>query len=162
MRGTLVIEVRTTRRQRLIRRIIKRNVITFDAGDIIRALVAQRATDPTPASFRMGSMRFGTNNTPPQRSDTNLIGEVVSIRKALPDIQKIDGLSGEISFTATLASGDGNGNTFQEAGLFTFGSALFDANVGGNLKCFARQVHAPLAKTSGVVFDYTWTLQFTT
>ena len=30
------------------------------------------------------------------------------------------------------------------------------------LKMFSRQVHAPLAKTSGIVFDYNWTYQFTT
>lgn len=162
MKGTLVIEVRTAARRRLLRRITKRNVITFDAGDIVRALVAQRATDPVAANFRMGSMRFGANNTPPLRSDTDLIGEVVSVRKELTDLQKVDGLSGEISFTATLQTSDGNGNTFQEAGLFTHGAGVFSANVGGNVKAFARQVHAPIAKTSGVVFDYTWTLQFTT
>ena len=157
-----MIEVRTAKRRRLIRRIIKRNVITFSAGNIVRALTAQRATDPAPAEFRLGSMRFGINNTPPQRSDTDLVGEVVSVRKELIDALKTDGLSGELTLSATLASGDGNGNSFQEAGLFTYGPGSFDANVGGNLQCFARQIHAPLAKSVAVVFDYTWTLQFTT
>jgi hypothetical protein len=162
MVGTLTLHVRDARTGRVLRTLRKRNTITFDAGDIVRGLVAQRATDPAPGEYKFGSMRFGTDNTAPVRADTDLIAEIVSVRKQLTDGQKVDGVSGEITVDATLQSGDGNGNTFQEAGVFTEGAGAFDANVGGSLKMFARQVHGAVAKNSGLVFDYSWTFQFTT
>lgn len=162
MVGTLTIRVRDVKTGRILRTLVKRNTITYDAGDIVRALLAQRATDPAPGEHKFGSMRFGADNTTPVRADTDLIAEVVSVRKELTDGQKTDGVSGEITVDATLQSGDGNGNTFQEAGVFTQGAGLYDANVGGSLKLFARQVHGAIAKTSGIVFDYNWTFQFTT
>lgn len=162
MQGTLTIRVRDVRTGRILRTLQKRNTITFDAGDIVRALLSQRATDPAPAEYRFGSMRFGTDNTAATRGDTDLIGEIVSVRKELTDGQKVDGVTGEITLDASLQSGDGNGNTFQEAGVFTHGSGTYDANQGGTVKMFSRQVHAPLAKTVGLVFDYNWTFQFTT
>lgn len=160
--GTLTVRVRDVRTGRIVRTVQKRNTITFDAGDVVRSLLAQRASDPAPAEYRFGSMRFGTDNTTPTRSDTDLIGEVTSVRKELTDGQKVDGITGEITLDASLQSGDGNGNTFQEAGVFTYGAGAFNANQGGTLKMFSRQVHAPLAKTAGLVFDYNWTFQFTT
>ena len=162
MIGTLTIHVKDARTGRVLRTLQKRNTITFNAGDVMRALLAQRATDAAPAEYSWGSMRFGTSNTTPTRADTDLIAEVVSVRKALPDGQKTDGISGEIVVDATLGSGDGNGNTFQEAGVFTFGPTTFDANVGGSLQLFARQVHGAIAKSGGITFDYNWTFQFTT
>jgi hypothetical protein len=162
MRGVLSIHVRDAKSGRVLRTVLKRNTITFDAGDVVRSLLAQRATDSAASELQWRSMRFGTSNTAPTRSDTDLIAEVVSVRKELTDSQKIDGVSGEITVSATLGSGDGNGNTYQEAGVFTFGAGAYDANVGGSLKMFSRQVHSALAKTSGVVFDYNWTFQFTT
>ncbi len=160
--GTLTIRVRDAKTGRVLRTLQKRNTITYDAGDVVRGLLAQRATDPAPGEFKFGSMRFGTDNTTPTRSDTDLIAEVVSVRKQLTDGQKVDGVSGEITVDATLQSGDGNGNTFQEAGVFTQGAGSYDAAVGGSLKMFARQVHGAVAKAVGLVFDYNWTFQFTT
>jgi hypothetical protein len=162
MIGTLTIRVRDARTGRQLRVIQKRNTITFEAGDIVRAMLAQRATDPSPTEYKFGSMRFGTDNTTAIRSQTDLITEVIGLRKELTDGQKVDGISGEISLDATIESTEGNGNTFQEAGVFTIGSGTYDANVGGTVKMFSRQTHAPLAKTSAIAFDYTWTFQFTT
>jgi hypothetical protein len=141
----------------------KRNTITYGAGDIVRALLAQRVTDPPPAQYQFGSMRFGTDSTPADRSQVNLISEVVGVRRALPDVSKVDdGISGEITLEATLEAGDGNGETYREAGVFTLGAGAFDANEGGTLKMFSRQVHPPLTKSSAISFDYSWTFQFTT
>lgn len=162
MVGTLTIRVKDARTGRQLRLVQKRNTITFAAGDIVRSLLAQRATDPSPSEYSWGSMRFGTDNTPASRGQTDLITEVVGIRKELTDSQKNDGVSGEITLDASIQSAEGNGNTFQEAGVFTLGAGLYNANVGGTLQMFARQVHAPLAKTAGIVFEYNWTFQFTT
>lgn len=160
--GTLSIRVRDAVTGRQLRVVQKRNTITFNAGDIVRSLLAQRSTDPAPAEYQFGSMRFGTSDVAPTRSQTDLVTEVLGIRKELTDGQLIDGVSGEISLDASLLSGEGNGNTFQEAAVFTLGASTYDANVSGSLQMFSRQVHAPLAKVSGIVFDYTWTYQFTT
>lgn len=162
MVGTLTVRVRDAKTGRQLRVLQKRNTITFDAGNIVRSLLAQRASDPAPAQYQFGSMRFGTDNITPTRLQTDLMTEVVGIRKELTDLQLVDGVSGEISLDASILSTEGNGNTFQEAGVFTLGAAAYDANQGGTLKMFARQVHAPLAKTTGIIFDYNWTFQFTT
>ena len=161
MIGTLTIHVRDAKTRAILRTLTKRNTITYDAGDVVRSLIAQRATDYAPATLQMGSMRFGTNNTAPTRSDTDLLGEVVPVRKQLLDVNKINGVSGEISFQTTLQATDGNGNTFNEAGLFTRG-ATWNDSVGPSLLMFSRQIHGDIAKTSGLELDYNWTIQFTT
>lgn len=165
MQGTLVIHVREAQTRRVLKTIYKRNTITFNAGDIVRALLAQRTvpTDPAPAEYALGSMRFGTSTTAPTRYDTDLLTEVpvLSVRKQLTDAKKVNGVSGEISLLATLDTTDANGYTLSEAGLFTAGT-VWNNSVGGSLQLFARQVHAAIPKTSSISLDYTWTLQFTT
>ena len=162
MIGTLTIRVRDARTRRLLRTWSKRNTITYAAGDIVRSLMAQRATDPAPAQYQFGSMRFGTDSTPADRSQTDLISEVVGIRRELNDAAKVDGINGEITLEATLEAGDGNGEIYREAGIFTLGAGAYDANQGGTLQMFARQVHPPLTKSSAIIFDFSWTFQFTT
>lgn len=161
MIGTLTIHVREAKTGRVVRTVIKENTITYDAGDVLRGLLAQRTTDYAATQLSIGSMRFGTSNTAPTRSDTDLYAEVAAIRKQLLDVNKVDGITGEISFQATLGTADGNGSTFQEAGLFTIGAA-WNNDVGGSLQMFARQIHSPIPKTSGFSLDYDWTIQFTT
>lgn len=163
MKGTLVIHVRDAKTDRVLRTVHKRNTITFDAGDIVRSLLAQRTppADPAPAEYSLGSMRFGTSTTTPTRFDTDIISEVTSARKELTDAKKTNGVQGEISLQATLGTSDANGYTLTEAGLFTR-STTWNNAVGGSLLMFARQVHAAISKTSSISLDYTWTLQFTT
>jgi hypothetical protein len=161
MNGVLTIHVREGNQGRVLRTITKRNTITFDAGDVLRALLAQRAADDAAVDLQMGSMRFGTNSTTPTRYDTNLYTEITGVRKQFLDSNKVSGVSGEISFTATMAVGEGNGNTYQEAGLFTRGATWNDP-VGGSLMMFSRQIHAAIQKTAAVSLEYTWTIQFTT
>jgi hypothetical protein len=161
MKGTLVIHVRQGDHGPILRTILKRNTITFDASEVVRQLVAQRATDYAPAELKLASMRFGRSAITPSRYDTNLHDEEPTIRKQLTDAKKIDGLVGELLLQATLTTTEGNGNTLQEAGLFVAGAGAWDANIGGSLKSFARQIHGAIAKTSAISLDYNWTLQFT-
>jgi len=160
--GTLVIRVREAGSGRLIKTLAKRNTITYNAGDIVRAMLAQRATDPAAGNYALGSMRFGTSATAPTRYDTDLLAEVGSTRQRLIDAKKVDGVTGELTLQATLGTSEGNGNTLQEAALFTLGAANWDDPVGGTLLMFSRQVHAAVAKTVAITLDYNWTLQFTT
>jgi len=163
IQGTLVIHVRDGASQRVLRTIYKRNTITFDAGDIVRSLLAQRTppSDPAPLEYSLGSMRFGTSTVAPTRFDTGLIAEVPAARKELTDLKKVNGIQGEMSLQATLGTADAVGSTLSEAGLFTRGT-VWDNAVGGSLLMFARQIHAPVTKSAFISLDYNWTLQFTT
>jgi hypothetical protein len=160
MIGTLTIHVRDVRTGRVIRVWKKRNTITYDAGDVVRDLLAQRATDYAPAELQLGSMRFGTNATAATRGDTNLLNEIASVRRQLTDLHKLSGGVGEISLHATMEGSAGNGYTYREAGLFTKGT-VWNADVGGSLQMFSRQVHPTIEKTAAVALEYDWTLQFT-
>jgi len=160
MIGILRIRVRDVATGKVLRTIIKRNTITYDAGDIVRALLAQRATDTPAAQFQFGSMRFGTSSTATSRNDTNLMAEVTAVRRQLTDLEKLNGGSGELTLHAFMEGTAGNGHTYREAGLFTVGT-LWSADVGGSLMCFARQLHAAIEKTASVALEYDWTLQFT-
>lgn len=161
MKGTLIIHVKDVH-GRVIRTVYKRNTITYNAGDLVRALLCQRASDPAASELQLGSMRFGMGTTAATRYDLDLLNEVVGVRQELTDAKKVNGVSGELSLLATLGTGDANGlaNPLTEAGLFTQGT-VWNNNVGGNLKLWARQVHAPITKTSGISLDYTWVIQFT-
>ena len=162
MAGTLIIHVKDANGQ-LLRTIYKRNTITFNAGDMVRSLLCQRTADPEAADLQLGSMRFGMGTTAATRYDLDLVQEVTAVRRQLTDVQKVNGITGEVSLLATLGTGDANGlpNPLTEAGLFTRGMH-WNNNVGGTLKLWARQVHAPISKSSAISLDYTWTLQFTT
>ena len=160
--GTLTIHAIDVRTGNVVWTFHKRNTIVYDASNIVRSLLAQRtpAADPAPAEYSWGSMRFGTSGTVPTRYDTDLLAEVSTARKQLTDDKKVNGITGEITLQATLGSGDANGYTLREAGIFTQ-STLWSADVGGTLKMFSRQVHPAYEKTSALQLEYGWVMQFT-
>jgi len=163
MRGTLKVTVRDARTGKVIRCMEKRNKITFLAANILVELMAQRATDPAPLGDAVYSMRMGTSTVQPQRSDTNLGAFVIG--KVIGDAGKVNGAPGEIIYIATLESGDANGSTLSEAGLFT-GGTTFSASdtpgtAPGDTRMVAHQVYNGIAKTSAITVDYSWTLSFT-
>ena len=162
MRGDLTIHVRNAKTGRIIRTIHEQNVITDEAGNVMRTLLAQRATDFSPGYYALGSMRFGTNNTIPTRADTILGSEVVSARKQLLDTDKSNGSAGELELKATLLPADANGNTLREVAMFTTG-ASWNGNVGptDGLWMFNRQIHAPVEKSIAITLEYNWAIQFT-
>jgi hypothetical protein len=160
--GTLTIHAVDVRSGGVVWTFSKRNTITYDAGDIVRSLLAQRTppADPAPADYMWGSMRFGTSGTAPTRYDTDLLAEIPAARKQLGDSQKINGVTGEITLQATLDTGDANGYTLREAGIFTAGTG-WNGPVGGWLRMFSRQVHPAYEKTSALRLEYAWIMQFT-
>jgi hypothetical protein len=163
MMGTVAITVRDAKTRRVKQRIKIRNKITFLAADLLVELIAQRTTDPAAASGLIYSMRMGTSNTAAARSDTNLGS--FAIGKVLGDVGKVTGAPGEIQFIATLDTGDANGFTLREAGLFTAGLAPSTSDAPGtapgDTRLFARQVYPDIPKTAAVVVDYSWTIAFT-
>jgi len=165
MRGDLCVIVRDAVTLEQLKRIEIRNKITFLAADVLVELLAQRGTDPLTSYDKMFSMRMGTSNTAASRSDTNLGAFIIG--KELFDVNKVTGVPGELEFTSQLAAGDGNGNTFQEAGLFTRGDALVatpsdaTSTLPGKVRMFARQIHPAIPKTVAIVLDYSWRIAFT-
>jgi hypothetical protein len=84
------------------------------------------------------------------------------VRVALLDANRIVGAAGTVEFTATLGSGDGNGVTYREAGLFTRGTdddpLLTDVP---DATMFSRQVFPDQPKSGAVVLDFRWRITFT-
>lgn len=157
--GVLTVRLRSAEDGRILRTIIKQNTIVDSARTAVFGLLLQRATDPAASELQLGSMRFGRSGIAAATTDINLIEEVSDIRKQLVDANKINnGLS--ITLQATVEAGEGNGYTYREAGLFTRGGGLWNANVGSSLMMFARQVHAGIEKTDSFALDYNWTIQF--
>ncbi len=163
MMGTISLWIRDAKTGLVLRRQTIRNKITYLAADVLVELIAQRTTDPVPARGLVYSMRMGSSNTPAARSDTNLGAFVIG--KQLADVNKVTGAPGEITFTASLAAGDANGNTLREAGLFTAGAAPSTSDAPGTspgtTRLIARQVYPDVPKTGAIVVDYSWTIAFT-
>lgn len=163
MMGTISMVVRSADTGETLKRITVRNKITFLAADVLVELIAQRTADPAPGRNYIYSMRMGSSNTAAARSDTNL--GAYTIGKVIGDVGKVTGAPGEIKFIATLASGDANGTTLREAGLFTAGATPSTSNTPGTTpgttRMIARQIFPDVPKTLSIVVDFTWTLAFT-
>ncbi len=164
MRGILSVTVHDAITKEKLRFYEIRNKITFLAADTLVELWAQRVTDPVPGYQAIFSMRMGSSNTPASRADTNLGAFVAGVE--LLDVDKVTGIPGELEFIAVLGTGDANGNTLQEAGLFTKGSAgtptPSDApgTAPGTPRMVARQVHPAIPKTVAITVSYSWRVAF--
>jgi len=166
MMGTICVTVRDARTRRVVRSYEIRNKITFLAADVLVGLFAQRVSgDGTALSNQIYSMRMGSSNTAAARSDINL--GAFTIGKEIGDIGKVNGAPGEIKFIATLDTGDANGTTLREAGLFTRGPAVSPTpsdTPGATIttpRMIARQVYPDVPKTVSLVVDFSWTIAFT-
>jgi hypothetical protein len=169
MMGTISMVVRSAKTRKVLKRITIRNKITYLAADVLVELIAQRATDPLATYGQVYSMRMGSSNTAATRSDTNL--GAFTIGKVIGDVGKVTGAPGELKFIATLDSGDANGTTLREAGLFTAGdpgisvgapsTSNTPGTAAGATRMFARQVYPDVPKTVAIVVDYSWTIAFT-
>jgi len=166
LHGALTIHVFNAATGSVVRTLSNPNTIVDNAKDVVRSLLCQRALgaggDPVNIyEYSWGSMRFGTSGTPPTATQDDLLAEVTTARKELGDVQKVNGTLGEVTLTATLESADANALVLREAGVFTRGPGLWSASIGGSLKMFSRQAHAPIEKTSALRLEYTWVFQFT-
>lgn len=166
LRGDLRIITRDAATHSIIKVWEKKNVITFAGTESIVKLMAPNAAlgVGVQAENQIKSMRFGTSNISPQRTDTDLASEaivaLVPVRVQLQDADRIIGASGTIEFTAFLASGDGNGVTYREAGLFTRGTTD-DPQTTTNEVMFSRQVFSDQPKTAAVELEFRWRITFT-
>ena len=147
----------------------KKNVITFAGVESIIKLQAPNLAFGTSVAQiqeenQIKSMRFGSSNTVPNKTDTNLISEAVvssvPVRIELFDANRIVGAAGTVEYVATMASGVGNGITYREAGLFTRGTDD-DPLLASGAIMFSRQVYPDQPKNSAVVLEYRWRIAYT-
>jgi hypothetical protein len=144
----------------------KKNVITFVGVEALVKLMAPNAAfgATVQQESQIKSMRFGTSNIAPQRTDTGLATEAVvggnAVRVQLLDANRVVGASGTVEFTALLDSGTGNGVTYREAGLFTRGTADDPLTTTGS-SMFSRQVYPDQPKTAAVELEFRWRISFT-
>ncbi len=166
LRGDLCIVRRDAESEKILSVWEKKNVITYLGYDVIIKLLAPNAVfgATVQQESQLKSMRFGTSNVPPQKTDQNLLAEAVvsgsPIRVALADANRIIGATGTVEFTATMASGYGNGVTYREACLFTRGTNDDPLLSTGGVP-FSRQVFPDQAKTSAVVLEFRWRVSIT-
>lgn len=144
----------------------KKNVITYLGTEAIVKLLAPNTALGANVQLesQIKSMRFGTSNIAPQRTDLGLVAEAqvlgTPVRIALADGQRIIGAAGTVEFVATMGSGFGNGNTYREAGLFTRGNND-DPQLATSTAMFSRQVYPDQVKSAAVVLEFRWRLTLT-
>lgn len=165
LRGVLTIIRRDSATGKILDVWVKKNVITFAATEGLVKLMAPNVVfgASIQEETQMKSMRFGTSSISPERTDLDLAAEAVvgsPVREELFDANRIVGAAGTVEFTATLGSGDGNGVTYREAGLFTRGTAD-DPQVTTGEEMFSRQVYPDQPKSAAVVLDFRWRITFT-
>ena len=149
LRGDLRITVRSAITGASIRRLLIKNTITQKALTAIIRLLAQ-PTDITLTNYQMTSLHIGTGTAAPTKTQTALSTEVLSLPLAEENRIITDSDPFELKILITLGADQGNGNTLTEAGLFLTNNFMF-----------SRQTHPALVKTSALVFDYDWRIEFT-
>lgn len=164
LQGHITVEVRGAKTGELIRRIAKNNVVCVGSKQAMASLMTQRSDEPNAADYnKIWSIYVGDGNTAPTTADTDLdgtnrLGKAVD-QPITKDAGAVDGL---IEVEMTLESGDFNGQTLRECGLFTRGDGTLPSTPSADQKMLARQVHGDIAKTSGITVAYTWRYQITT
>jgi hypothetical protein len=162
--GELTITLYDVKTGRLIRRMQKRNQITNVGRVIVCELLNQWAAGTTgqanPAYNTIGQLAIGTNNTPPQITDTALLAEAhrAYLDPAAADIYT-DPVLFEVVVSKLIPAGTATGLIFAEAGLFTQGATGLIADPDSRL--YARQTHPPYTKTATTAVTYDWRLGVT-
>jgi len=151
LRGDLLIVVHDAAPGRVVRRIIKRNTITYAGLNSALYLWAQNGIVPT--DYQFAKLVPGTNATPPTRGDLAMgapLGPSDQIVLA-PANRVVSPSTGELIVSGTLGTGQANGSTLTEIGIEL-----------GNASLFARQIHPGFPKTIAFTVTYTWRVAMTT
>lgn len=127
------------------------NLISYGIRDVLGELLIQQTLLPGArpvTDLVVDSIQMGTSNASTDRSHTGL-QSVPSVTKTLtaPDVAKVS--PGVYTFSTTMLTTDGNGDTFTEVGLFTADGTML-----------SRQVHSPFLKDVTLTVQYTWTYVF--
>lgn len=141
--GSVCIEMRKKGEQDWEKVHEDKNLVVTQAENLLANMAAGTV------NAEIGYIELGdpASPTPPTLADTNL-QQTTNERKAVTPA-----VSGsQVEFTALWGTGDGNGFTFTEAGLFT--------NPLGAGTMFARKAGFSVVKTNSFELRFTWTLRF--
>jgi len=136
----------------------KSNLVCIGARQAITRLISQATTPDDYEETKIWAIYAGTGSTSPDVNDTTL--DVVAFKKACDQPFSVNLSTGEIECQMTIESGEGNGYTYQEIGLFSRGNNDDPTAVGiTGVLMYARQLHGQLEKTSSISIEYTWRFQ---
>lgn len=162
LRGHLTIRIldRTGREKERIEIL---NTICEGTELTLERLLSQETGVYIPNENRLWAIYAGTDNTPPAHDDTALGAQAYAKACVQPMIVSEGGVAGLLVCQMTMPAGggpaeNGNGNTFQEAGLYTRGDDDDPAVTVGALM-LARQIHSAITKDSSISIEYTWRFQ---
>jgi len=162
--GQVIIVVRDVRSRRVLNRLSAHNLVVAPTKLALADLLTQQSTDPNAAEYnKIWAMYVGDGTTTPATSDTGLAGSNL-FGKAVdqPITKNSGGVDGLVEATMTLESGDANGITLSEVGLFTRGDGTLANPPAAAQRMLARQLHGTIEKTSGITVAYKWLYQITT
>jgi hypothetical protein len=147
---------------RVLRRIQKKNQIVNDGREVMLQLLGQLGTGILPVENQVWSLSAGTGGVPPIITDTQLYfpvwtGAFTPLEVA---VVALPPSTFEVQVTKTMLTTDANGNTLQEAGIFTRGDND-DPSLAGNRKMYCRQTHPPILKLVTMQIVYDWRLGIT-
>ena len=142
----------------------KRNQITNEAREaLLTLLVPAGATDQE--QNQIWSFGIGTDATPPTVLDTDATMDPTIVwRSNLVGAEKSTVIlppnSFYVAISKTLGTGDANGSTIAEAGIFTQGdiSGGDDPTTSTGKKLYARQIFTAIPKTSTMSIQFDWRL----
>lgn len=154
--GHLSIERRDARTHKLVSRWEKKNTIVHGAAQLIGYLLAPNSSFGVDVQnqSQLRSMRFGSDNTTPQRTDIDLGAPLISLFLADTD-RTISAATYE--FRCLMDSATGNGQTYREAALFSRGDSDDpETTVGSTM--FSRQIFPDQDKDSFTELLFRWRL----
>lgn len=165
IKGEIEVRVIEDKTGRILEQFKKSNLVCNGAKEAMVRLLAQASLhggSPSNEDFeetKLWAIYVGTGTTAPVVTDTDL--ETPVFKKACDQPFSVNTTTGVVEVQMTIATGEANGNTLTEVGLFTRGDND-DPNLTSDDLLFARQIHGAIAKTSSISIEYTWRVQIST
>ena len=143
----------------------KKNQITNEGRTALLTLMCPFGVVDGQLVNSIWSFAVGTNTTPPSIDDTAATVTAVwtsalSFAGGECTVVAVPPNSYHLTISKTLGSGDANGSTLTEAGIFTRGDNV-DPLLAAGRKLYARQVHSPVDKVASMTITYLWELGIT-
>jgi hypothetical protein len=147
--------------RKVLRRIQKKNQVVNDGRRSMLELLCQMdAGSLTPEQNQIWSLALGDVGTPPQITDTGLLGQVWISPLLAAECAISACPPWEILIYKTLPPADAVGEFLREAGVFTRGDNDVPA-ISATKRLFCRQTHPVIEKTNTMAIDYDWRLGVT-
>jgi len=162
LEGYFTIRVRDAKTGKELKKLEGKNLVCVGAKAALARLMGQAATPADYQETKLWAIYAGIGTTSPSTADTALVN--AQFRKACPQPLTITPSLGIVEMSMLMESGDGNGKTYTEIGLFSRGNND-DPNYSPlptGVLMYSRQLHGAIEKTSSITIEYTWRLQITT